>query len=345
MDDCSRRDALKALGAGIGLTVLGAPLTAAAYTPGAVKRPARISGVVRFRGKAPRPKKVRFSGGDAAYCRRFDIREEALLVGKGGALRNVALALKELGTDADEVTLISKSHARTAGDMQAAVDDARRVMQRERIDVFHLHAVSSPEDFEGRRGAFETLVRLKSQGVIRAIALSVHALAGLEPVADNDEIDIVMPSINTMGMGINDATIEEMLAACRRLRESGKGVYAMKPLAGGHLHGSVVESLNYIRGLSDVDAVAVGMKTLPEVEMNVTIFDDRPVPKELIEQVHARPKHLLIYPICKGCGACVEHCQQQALTLVDGKAVVDMTRCILCGYCAEECPTISIRVV
>lgn len=96
MDEITRRELLRAgLTAGLGLAALGLPLSAAAaaYTPGAVKRPARISGLVRYRGKARRPKKVKFSG-DCTYCRRFDLREEALLVGQGGALRNVALALK-----------------------------------------------------------------------------------------------------------------------------------------------------------------------------------------------------------------------------------------------------------
>lgn len=119
----------------------------------------------------------------------------------------------------------------------------------------------------------------------------------------------------------------------------------MKPLAGGHLHGSAVESLNFVRGLEEVDAVAVGMKTIAEVEMDVTVFEDEPVAREVSEAVQARPKRLFIYPICEGCGRCVEACQQEALALVEGKARVDMSQCILCGYCADVCPVIGIRVV
>ncbi len=262
-----------------------------------------------------------------------------------GTYEHVALALSELGHDADGVRIISKSHARTAQDMHDAVDEARRVMKRDVIDAFHLHGVRSTEDFEGRKGAFETLLKLKSQGVIGAIAVSVHGLAGLEPVYDCDDVDLVMPSINSMSMGINDGTLEQMLEACRRLKAKSKGIYAMKPLAGGHLHASVSEAINFVRALDEIDAVSVGMKTIPELEMDVTIFEDRPVPPELCERVQSRAKRLFIYPICIGCGRCVETCQQEALTLRDGKAVVDMTRCILCGYCAEDCPQIAIRVI
>ena len=262
-----------------------------------------------------------------------------------GTYEHVALALKELGRDADDVALISKSHEPTARGMREAVDEARSVLGRDVIDVFHLHAVRSAEDFEGRQGAFEVLVDFKSKGVIHAIAASVHGLAGVEPFYDCDEMDLVMPSINSLGMGIKDGTLQEMLVACRRLKELGKGTYAMKPLAGGHLHASVVESLNFVRGLSEVDAVAVGMKTIAEVEMDVAVFENKPVPKELAERVVARTKRVLIYPTCEGCGRCVESCEQGALTLLDGKSTVDMDECILCGYCAAECPTISIRVV
>jgi len=91
-----RRTLLGALGASL-LWPPGAAAAkpAPAYTPEQIKSPTRISGVVRYGGKAPRPKKVKFSG-DCAYCRRFDLREEGLLTGAGGALRNVVVMLEKV---------------------------------------------------------------------------------------------------------------------------------------------------------------------------------------------------------------------------------------------------------
>lgn len=91
-----RRDLLRLGCGGIAAAALGPllPHEALAYTAEQIKQPARISGEVRYAGKASRPRKVSFSGGDAAYCRRFDIREERLLVGRGGGLKNVVLALQ-----------------------------------------------------------------------------------------------------------------------------------------------------------------------------------------------------------------------------------------------------------
>ena len=42
---------------------------------------------------------------------------------------------------------------------------------------------------------------------------------------------------------------------------------------------------------------------------------------------------------CVGCGACLDICPVQALTLEDGVAVVDEEWCIGCGLCVPRCPT------
>jgi len=158
-------------------------------------------------------------------------------------------------------------------------------------------------------------------------------------------IDVVFPVLNQYGMGIIDGDLEGMLAALGESKRYGKFVYAMKPLGGGHLYREVQQSLAYLRELPLCDAIAVGMKDESEVEMNVAIFEGWTVTREMQELVHAVERQLKVYDLCTGCGLCVEQCDQEALTIVDGKAAADQSLCILCGYCAAVCPGYVIRVV
>lgn len=47
---------------------------------------------------------------------------------------------------------------------------------------------------------------------------------------------------------------------------------------------------------------------------------------------------------CMGCGDCVQHCSQEALSLFEEKAVIDAEKCIGCGECILICPNSAIQV-
>jgi len=55
---------------------------------------------------------------------------------------------------------------------------------------------------------------------------------------------------------------------------------------------------------------------------------------------------LLAYPVagqkCTGCGYCVRNCPVEAITLEDGRAKMDLHRCIRCYCCHELCPELAI---
>ena len=45
---------------------------------------------------------------------------------------------------------------------------------------------------------------------------------------------------------------------------------------------------------------------------------------------------------CSACGTCVDVCPIEAISIVDGHAVIDVDECIECGVCAAECPEEAI---
>ena len=45
---------------------------------------------------------------------------------------------------------------------------------------------------------------------------------------------------------------------------------------------------------------------------------------------------------CISCGLCVEACPQDAMNLIAGKAVIDLTKCTACGECVKVCPVNAI---
>jgi Fe-S-cluster-containing hydrogenase component 2 len=47
--------------------------------------------------------------------------------------------------------------------------------------------------------------------------------------------------------------------------------------------------------------------------------------------------------LCVGCGACVDVCPVDAITIEDGIAVIS-EECIECGACVGECPSEAIEL-
>jgi aryl-alcohol dehydrogenase-like predicted oxidoreductase/NAD-dependent dihydropyrimidine dehydrogenase PreA subunit len=244
------------------------------------------------------------------------------------------------------VTIASKTHAADAATARLHVEEALRELDRDQLDIVHLHAARQADPFTDRAAVLHELLTMKEERKIAHVGLSSHYISAFRLALSHPEIEVVHPLINRTGMGILDGTAVEMagvIAACDR---AGKGVYAMKALAGGNLISEARQSLAYVAGLDGVHGLAVGMLSEQEIDANIALLDSGVAADAVWRQLETRRRRLKIMtPFCKGCGMCVEACASGSLSLVDGKAVVDEASCVLCGYCGAACPEFMIRVV
>jgi predicted aldo/keto reductase-like oxidoreductase len=245
-----------------------------------------------------------------------------------------------------EVTIATKTHAADAATARGHVESALRELGREQVDIVHIHGARVADPFKDRAAVLEELLKMKQEGKIAHLGLSSHYVEAFRKAALHSEIEVIHPLINKNGMGILDGTAEEMAAAIAVCARAGQGVYAMKALAGGNLISEARQSLAYVAGLDGVHGLAIGMLSEQEIDANIAFFESNLLDDAVWKVLESRRRRLKIMEqFCKGCGKCIEICGSEALSLVGGRAVVDETACVLCGYCGSGCPEFLIRVI
>jgi len=278
----------------------------------------------------------------------------------------------------EEVMISSKTYAYDRAGALAAVDEARLALDRDTIDLFMLHEQESIHTLRGHREALDTLFTLREKGVVRAVGISTHHIAGAEGAMilaeEGTPLDVIHPLFNKAGIGIADGTPEQMAAALDALHKTGCGIFGMKALAGGHLFRNAGEAFSYVLNQPFMDAVAVGMQDEAEVDANIGYFTEGSFAhgQDSALRLHRKERRLHVEEYCEGCGRCVARCPQQALRLADAgpeeknpydfgdafaeaagvtaekegsqTAAVDPDKCVLCGYCTAVCPVFALKV-
>lgn len=247
---------------------------------------------------------------------------------------------------AGEVLIASKTHAADAATARQHVEKALRELGREHLDIVHLHGARVADPFVERAAVLDELLTMQAQGLIGEVGLSTHYICAVRKSLEHPEITVVHPLINQIGRGLLDGTAAEMATAIADASKAGKGIYAMKALAGGNLISKARQALGYVRDLPGVHALALGMLSEAEIDANLTFMQHEAVASKSWDLLEKRRRRLQIMDqFCSGCGACASSCAEGGLQVVNGKAVVDADCCVLCGYCAAACPDFIIRVV
>jgi len=217
----------------------------------------------------------------------------------------------------DSAVLCSKTYAFKRQAALDAVDAARRSLDRDVIDIFMLHEQESEHTLRGHRDALDGLYGLKAQGVLRAVGISTHYVAGVRAATELG-VDVIHPLLNVAGWGIVDGSRREMEDACAAACCRGIGIYAMKVFGGGNLHRRSAECLSYALSLAFADSIAIGMQSMDEVRANLSFFENGCYTAKEEEVLLRRDRRLHVEDWCTGCGNCTRHCPQGALYVADG---------------------------
>ena len=246
----------------------------------------------------------------------------------------------------ETVYITSKSYAYDRIGMAKAFEECRLALDRDVLDVFLLHEQESRYTIEGHQEALDYLQEQKAKGRLRAAGISTHAVDAVDAAAAREDIDVIHPLINMRGYGIIDGSRDQMLAAIDKAKANGKGLYGMKALAGGKLADEARECFRWAYDLPALDSFAVGMKSPQEVRINVAwALGNEPDPADLAQYV-VEKRHIEVRDTCEGCGSCIRRCGQRAISMADGAKTVtiNLKRCVLCGYCRDNCENDAIRI-
>src|SRR5271167_431069 len=178
-----------------------------------------------------------------------------------GSHPHVADALKHV--DRSKVTVLTKSWARSASEMNADLDRFRRELNADHLDIVLMHCVTESDWTTRYRGAMDALSEAKEKGVIRAHGCSCHSIEALRAAAKSPWVEVDLARINPIGSHM-DASPQEVVSVLREMKAAGKGIIGMKILGQGDLRGRVDDATRYALSLGVLDAFTIGAESKTE---------------------------------------------------------------------------------
>jgi hypothetical protein len=280
----------------------------------------------------------------------------------GNNERMVGAALKG---KRQNLTLSSKSGAKTKKAALADLDTSLRELGTDHLDIWYLHAKTKPADVTD--DLIDAQQTAKKAGKIRFAGVSTHSgQTDLIPaLTANPHIDVILTAYNfSMGQ-----TLDPAIAAAHA---AGKGIVAMKVMAGGFRNtkpgdklfntfkkdGALVAALRWVLKSSDIDTTIPSMTDMDQLEDNLKAMTGGFTTSD--DGLLARQLEYIAPLYCRMCGQCDGSCAKglpvadllRYLTYADGygqfslgrerflelPAEVAQVRCGTCSTCTVSCP-------
>ena len=196
--------------------------------------------------------------------------------GYRGMPEMLGIALK--GVPRDSYALMTKYSTPGRGSNPASkMDDFRRQLQTEYIDILLLHCLRPPTWETDYRDLQDGLSEAKGKKIIRSHGASVHGLPALRTIPGNQWLDITLMRMNHNGTRMDTpdqrdvdlpGDVTEVTAHAKKIHSQGMGVIGMKLCGEGRFTKAEDReaAMKYVMNLGAVDAVTIGFKSTAEID-------------------------------------------------------------------------------
>ena len=280
----------------------------------------------------------------------------------GNNERMVGAALKRKRKD---LVLSTKTEGRGKDDSLGQLDTSLKELGTDYVDIWYLHGKTSPSMVTDE--LMEALAVAKKSGKARFVGVSTHGgQQDLMPwLAKNPAIDVILTTYNFTMQPFMNSVIEEAVRA-------GKGVVAMKVMAGGTRRGrggsgnaerlsrpgALASALKWVLRNPNVSTTVPSMTDMDQLEDNLRAMS-QPY-GDADEKLLAAHLRDIAPDYCRMCGACDGQCRQNLpvadvlrfLTYADGYGQFTLgrerylelhpshqaARCACCPGCTVDCP-------
>src|SRR6266446_5327489 len=187
------------------------------------------------------------------------------------------LATELQGLPRDSYKLMTKYSTPAAGDPAPKIDQFRKQLGTEYIDILLLHCLRPPSwktDYSSLQDGFSAA---REKKIILAQGASVHGLPALRTFPGNTWLDIAMIRMNHNGTRMDtpeqkevDApgNVDEVVAHTKLVHAQGMGVISMKLCGEGRFTRAKDRdrAMKFAMNLGCVDAVTIGFKNTAEID-------------------------------------------------------------------------------
>jgi len=231
------------------------------------------------------------------------------------------------------------------------VHESLKQIKVEKIDIYHLHNITTLEDYErvmGPGGAYEGLKRARDEGLIGHIGITSHSLPILERAIEDGYFEVVMACYSFL-----EPEAARKVLPLAKARDVG--VLTMKPFSGGVIE-EAGPALRYVLQTKEIVPIP-GSETLERARENWRVFTEGgPLTGRDQERIEALRKQF-DRQFCRRCDYC-QPCSeginiqmavgiksvitrfgpmaQELKWLLD---IIEKARnCSECGDCLQRCP-------